>query len=886
MRRRLLAPEVVQTSAMDCGPASLKCLLEGFGIRAAYGRLREACQTDLDGTSIDSIEEAAGRLGLEADQLLLPVDHLLLPATRALPAIVVVARPNGLTHFVVAWRRHGPFVQLMDPARGRRWTTAARFLDEVYVHSMPVPAAAWREHAASEEGLAPLRARLERVVPASEARRLLADAASDPGWRSLAALDAAMRLVESLAAARALRRGGASSRALAAFFERARAAADGSAVAESFWTVRPASPAPDGTERVSLRGAVVVRVRGRRATRDAAAPPTLELAAALSEPPERPFRALLGLLLADGAFAPAALAGAIALAAAGVLVEALLFRGLLDAASQLGPFLHRVAAIAAVAAAGLALGAIELPIASRLLRVGRRLEIRLRRDFLRKLPLLGDRYFRSRLTSDMAERSHVLHTLRALPTLGGRIVRGSFALAFTVAGIAWLDPPSAPLAIAAAALSVALPLLSFPALAERDLRLRAHAGALARFDLDALLGLLPVRAHGAERALRREQEGLLREWTRAGLDLQRTAVAAEAAAAISGFGLAAWLLFEHVGHASGGSVLLLVYWALNVPALGQEIALAARQIPLLRNVALRALEPLGAPAESVAGGDASSSAASASTGAVAIRLERVSVRAAGHSILEEIDLEIEPGTHVAVVGPSGAGKSSLVGLLLGWHRPSTGRVLVDGEPLEAAALERLRADTAWVDPAVALWNRTLLENLRYGAEDRVPVSVGTALAEAELQALLAHLPDGLQTPLGEGGALVSGGEGQRVRFGRALHRPGVRLAILDEPFRGLDRARRRALLERARARWREATLLCITHDVGETLAFPRVLVVDAGRVVEDGAPGALAARAGSRYRALLDAEEEVRRGLWSDATWRRLRVERGRLFEADGSAVA
>src|SRR5574339_533243 len=98
-RRRLLAPEVVQTSAMDCGPASLKCLLEGFGIHASYGRLREACQTDVDGTSIDTIEAAAVQLGLDAEQVMLPPDHLLLSESNALPALVVVRVPGGLTHF-------------------------------------------------------------------------------------------------------------------------------------------------------------------------------------------------------------------------------------------------------------------------------------------------------------------------------------------------------------------------------------------------------------------------------------------------------------------------------------------------------------------------------------------------------------------------------------------------------------------------------------------------------------------------------------------------------------------------------------------------------------------------------------------------------------------
>src|SRR5262245_62864855 len=153
---RLFAAEVVQTSAMDCGPAALKCLLEGFGIAVSYGRLREACQTDVDGTSIDTLEEAAVQLGLEAEQVMVPVDHLLLPEAETLPALVVVRLANGLTHFVVAWRRHGPFVQIMDAATGRRWPACQRFLDELYVHTLSIPAASWRDWAGTPAFLAPL----------------------------------------------------------------------------------------------------------------------------------------------------------------------------------------------------------------------------------------------------------------------------------------------------------------------------------------------------------------------------------------------------------------------------------------------------------------------------------------------------------------------------------------------------------------------------------------------------------------------------------------------------------------------------------------------------------------------------------------------------------
>lgn len=234
---------------------------------------------------------------------------------------------------------------------------------------------------------------------------------------------------------------------------------------------------------------------------------------------------------------------------------------------------------------------------------------------------------------------------------------------------------------------------------------------------------------------------------------------------------------------------------------------------------------------------------------------------------------------MAIVGPSGAGKSSLVGLLLGWHRPAHGRILIDGEPLHGQGLERLRQETAWVDPAIQLWNRSFLANLLYGASTGPALPVGWVIEQADLRSVLEKLPEGLQTPLGEGGGLVSGGEGQRVRLGRAMLRSGVRLVILDEPFRGLDREQRRELLARARTMWQHATLLCITHDVSETRAFTRVLVVEGGQIVEEGPPTDLANRPGSRYRALLETEAAVREELWSSGAWRRLQLKEGRLLE-------
>jgi ABC-type bacteriocin/lantibiotic exporter with double-glycine peptidase domain len=847
--KKLLVPEVVQTSNMDCGPAALKSLLEGFAIPVNYGRLREACQTGVDGTSIDTIEEVANQLGLRTEQIMLPSDHVLIEEAHALPAIAVVVLPSGVTHFVIVWRRFGRFVELMDPAVGRRWVSAARFQSDLYLHQQTVAADDWRNYAGSEDFLAPLRHRLHALGILNN--QPVTIATHDPSWRSLAALDAGVRMLESLARSGAVDGGSESERLLATLLE------DSSAIPEHYWSVQPGSE----EDQLEMRGAVLVRALGVGGT----APATPELLAVLEQPSARPGAELLRLLRADGVFTPVAIAAALALSSAAVVIEAILFRGLIDFGRSL---------FAVTIALSAVLLLLEIPVISALLRLGRRLEIRLRLAFLEKLPRLGDRYFQSRPKSDMAERSHSIHLIRRLPELGGQLLRYSFEIVFTTAGIIWIDPPAAPIALLAAFAALAIPLASQPLLMERDLRLRTHAGALTHFYLDALLGLVAIHTHGGQPAVRREHESLLSEWARAGLNLQRAVLSLEALQFLVGFGLAIWLLASHLGRGGhAGAVLLLVYWALNLPALGQEVAIIAWQYPSYRNVTLRLLEPLGALEQR-----APAVVAQPQPGpAVSIAFESVSVVAAGHPVLRDINLSVAAGTHIAIVGASGAGKSSLVGLLLGWYRAASGRVLVDGVELDDSSLDRLRPHIAWVDPAVQLWNKPLLENVRYGLPAAGNMPIESVIDAADLTRVIERLPNGLQTLLGEAGGLVSGGEGQRVRLARALLRPGVRLAILDEPFRGLDFAQRQQLLARSREIWRDATLLAISHDIAEAITFPRVLVLEDGRIVEDGDPRELARNPESRFHAMLEAESAIHEELWNNAEWRHLRLQNGQL---------
>lgn len=879
--RRWLAPEVVQTSSMDCGPATLKCVLEGFRIPVSYGRLREACQTGIDGTSIDTLEEVANRLGVSATQSLLPLDHLFLGSETVFPAIVVVRQSDGATHFVVVWSRYGEWLQVMDPGLGRRWIKASTLRNDLLRHEVSVPAADWRLWAGSDAFLVPLAERFSRLGgTGADFERLAAAATEDDSWYPMAALDATIRMATALVEAGGLAPGSEAVRVVETLFRQTVANPDNiyTILPPDCWVVAP-DPASValGERRVLAKGAVLVRVEKRSdaqaAANDESLPP--ELSAALAERAPQPFAVLLKLLLADGLFSPLALLGAIGLASLLMLVEVLGLRALVDVDGLLSGGGQRLAAAGALLALMLMALAIRLGVASEALRLGRAIELRLRMGLLDKLPRLSDRYFQSRPISDMADRSHSLHLSRAVPGMGVHFVQTSTELCLMLAGIAIIDARTALFGLIAVAVLMSFAWLVQPLVSEADLRVRSHAGALHGFSLDALLGAIPIRVHRAQRAVRRRHEGLLVGWARALFSLARTTLIIESLQQGLALGLLSLVLFEHFGRAAGvaASDLLLVYWLIKLPVTGSTLMSLAHQYPAQRNVLLRLLEPLSAPDS----GAAPETQPVARPGAPA-RLEIIEggVRAGGHAVLEGVNIVIDAGEHVAIVGPSGAGKSSLVGLLLGWHSLATGQLLVDGTPLDGERLAELRRHTAWVDPAIQLWNASLADNLAFSSEAPESERVASAMKGADLRNVLQRLPEGLRTPLGEGGALLSGGEGQRVRLARAMAQDNVRLALLDEPFRGTDRAQRQRLLAAARKHWASATLLWVTHDIAETLTFGRVLVVENGRIVEDGVPEQLAGSP-SRYAALLAAEQTAQQSLWQGRQWRHLLVEDGRV---------
>jgi ATP-binding cassette subfamily B protein len=224
-------------------------------------------------------------------------------------------------------------------------------------------------------------------------------------------------------------------------------------------------------------------------------------------------------------------------------------------------------------------------------------------------------------------------------------------------------------------------------------------------------------------------------------------------------------------------------------------------------------------------------------------------------VLDGVSFRVQPGEKVAIVGPSGAGKSTIFHLLLRFYDPRSGRVTFDGVPLTDADPAELRRHIALVPQDTAIFAMSVRDNIRFGRPDASDAEIEQAAKDAAAAQFIRQLAEGYDTPVGERGITLSGGQRQRIAIARAILRAAP-LLLLDEATSSLD-AESETLVQTALARLMTGrTTIVIAHRLATVLSCDRILVLDHGRIVEEGRHDTLVAR-GGLYARLAKLQFEV-----------------------------
>jgi ATP-binding cassette, subfamily B, bacterial len=479
----------------------------------------------------------------------------------------------------------------------------------------------------------------------------------------------------------------------------------------------------------------------------------------------------------------------------------------------------------------------------------------LRRDLFRHLTGHSQSYFAERMPGTLTSR--ITATSNAVFTGENMFVWNVLPpCAATVAAIALVFTVSLPMAVGLSIVSGSLVVIMFRiAAAGRPLHHDfASKAAAVDGEMTDIIGNMPlVRAFcGFLREHRRFDATVEREMEarrRSLFYLEKLRIFHAVVTIILALSLLAWaIMLWQTDAATTGDVVLIC--TLGIAVLHATRDLAVALVDITQHIARlsEALATLLVPHELR---DHPEATPLERRGA-SVKFERVEFRyGEGLQIFEDLNLSFMPGERVGLVGPSGAGKSTVFALLQRFYDVQVGRILIDGQDISRVTQESLRDAIGVVPQDISLFHRSVMENIRYGRPDASDEEVHEAAIAARCD-FIEGLPNGMRTLVGDRGVKLSGGQRQRIAIARAFLK-NAPLLLLDEATSALDSESEEAIREALGRLMSGRTVIAIAHRLSTVRSFDRVVVMQLGKVVQDGPPDHLVLREGL-YRQLVQRE--------------------------------